>query len=101
MSQAPVKITARLTARGGKADELRALLLAMAPQCRAEPGNLRWDIWRDAASPDRYVLDELYCDAEAVEAHRQTPHYQHYLATIPSLADRSALVLEAVAVAER
>lgn len=97
MSQSPVKITASLTAFPGKADELRALLLEMAPHCRAEPGNLRWDVWRDTAQPERYVLDELYRDAEAAEAHRQTPHYQNYLGRVPTLADRSALVLEAVA----
>jgi quinol monooxygenase YgiN len=50
--------------------------------------------------PTRYVLDELYRDAEAVEAHRQTSHYQAYLALVPALADRSALVLEAVALGE-
>jgi quinol monooxygenase YgiN len=99
MSQSPIKITANLTAHPGKAAELRVLLLDMAPHCRAEPGNLRWDIWRDTASPERYVLDELYCDAEAAEAHRQTPHYMNYLARVPALADRSALVLEAVALA--
>lgn len=99
MSQAPVKITASLTAHPGKAEELRHLLLGMAPHCRAEPGNLRWDVWRDTALPDRYVLDELYRDAEAVEAHRRTEHYKSYLARVPALADRAALVLEAVALA--
>lgn len=98
MSKPPVKITASLTAHSGRADELRALLLGMMPHCRAESGNLRWDVWRDAAVPDRYVIDELYRDADAADAHRQTPHYQAYLAKIPELADRSALVLEAVAV---
>ncbi len=99
MSQSPVKITASLTAYAGKAEALRALLVAMAPHCRAEPGNLRWDVWRDTAVPDRYVLDELYLDAQAAEAHRQTRHYQDYLARVPALADRSALVLEAIALA--
>jgi quinol monooxygenase YgiN len=94
----PAKITAVLTARPGKAEELKALLLAMAPQCRAEPGNLRWDIWQDQSRPDRYVLDELYRDDAAVAAHRETPHYQDYLARIPDLADRAALVLRPVAV---
>jgi quinol monooxygenase YgiN len=98
MVESQVKITASLTAHSGKADELRSLLLGMAPHCRAEPGNLRWDVWRDTAHPERYVLDELYRDAEAAAAHRQTPHYQDYLARIPALADRAALVLEAVAV---
>ncbi|MBB3565006.1 quinol monooxygenase YgiN [Rhizobium sp. BK512] len=32
--------------------------------------------------------------------HRRTPHYQSYLASVPALADRSALILEAVALEE-
>jgi quinol monooxygenase YgiN len=98
MTQSPAKITAILTAKPGKAADLHALLVDMAPHCRAEPGNLRWDIWRDQASGERYVLDELYRDAAAVEAHRKTPHYQHYLARIPDLADRTAFLLETVQV---
>jgi quinol monooxygenase YgiN len=42
-----VKIMATLLARSGKAAELEALLFAHAPHCRMEPGNLRWDVWRD------------------------------------------------------
>jgi quinol monooxygenase YgiN len=96
MTEALAKITAVLTARPGKGDELRALLLGMAPHCRAEPGNLRWDLWRDAANGERYVLDELYRDAGALEAHRRTPHYLDYLAKIPELAERAAWAVEPV-----
>lgn len=98
MSQSPVKITASLTAHSGKAEELHALLLGMVPHCRAEPGNLRWDVWRESAHAERYVLDELYRDADAVDAHRKTAHYQDYLSRIPVLAERAALVLEPVEV---
>ena len=95
MTQSPTKITAILTAHLGKAVELRALLVGMAPLCRAEPGNLRWDVWCDRAHGERYVLDELYLDNEAVAAHRQTPHFKAYLAKINDLAERTALVLDA------
>jgi quinol monooxygenase YgiN len=44
------------------------------------------------------VLDELYRDSAAVEAHRNSPHYQSYLAKIPELADRTAVISEAVEV---
>lgn len=89
-----VKITAILTAKPGKIDDLETLLLGMAPACRAEPGNLRWDVWRDKAQAGRFVLDELYVDDDAVAAHRQTPHFQDYFARINDLADRTALVLD-------
>jgi quinol monooxygenase YgiN len=94
----PTKITAILTARPGKAEELEALLVGMAPHCRAEPGNLRWDVWQDQSRPDCYVLDELYVDDAAVAAHRETPLYKNYLSRIPALADRTALVLSPTAV---
>ena len=94
-----VKIVALLAARPGKADALEALLDDMVDPCRAEPGNIRWDVWRDKAEPGRFVLDELYLDDAAIAAHRETAHFRHYLAHIADLADRTALVLDPVSVA--
>lgn len=96
---AHIKITAILTARLGKAEALRALLDGMVPHCRAEPGCLRWDIWQDQSQADRFVLDELYVDAAAAAAHRETPHFRYYLAGINDLAERVALTLDPVDVA--
>jgi quinol monooxygenase YgiN len=45
------------------------------------------------------VLDELYTDTGAVASHRATPHFQNYLARIGDLAERTAVVLQAVDVA--
>ena len=70
----------------------------MAPHSRAEPGNLRWDLWQDQSQRDRYVLDELYVDAAAVAAHRETPHYKDYLSRVPDLADRAAVTCDPVQV---
>jgi quinol monooxygenase YgiN len=94
-----VKIVAILVAKPGKAGGLKALLDGMVAPCRAEPGNLRWDVWQDQANPDRFVLDELYTDMAAIAAHRETPHFKNYFAHINDLADRTPLVLDAVHVA--
>lgn len=91
-----VKIMAVLTARPGKAEDLRALLAGMAPACRAEAGNLRWDIWQVQGEEGRFVLDELYTGNAAVAAHRDTPHYKGYLGRIGDLAERMALLLDPV-----
>jgi autoinducer 2-degrading protein len=40
-----------------------------------EPGNLRFDVLQSAADPTHFVLYEAYASAEAVAAHKQTPHY--------------------------
>ncbi|QSR19892.1 putative quinol monooxygenase [Novosphingobium sp. KA1] len=94
-----VKIMAILTARPGRLADLRALLGGMVAASRDEPGNLRYDLWVDQTTPERFVLDELYVDRAAVEAHRASAHFQNYLARINALADRSALTLDPVAVA--
>mgnify|MGYP001605710266 CR=1 FL=1 len=91
---AGVKIVAVLAAREGRAAELEALLADLAVASRAEPGNLRWDVWRDQADGTRFVLDELYVDAAAVALHRASPHFAAYLARIGDLAERTAWVLD-------
>jgi quinol monooxygenase YgiN len=98
---AHIKIVGTLLARPGTAGELEALLFSMAPHCRAEQGNLRWDIWRDQTKADQYVLDELYLNNAAVEAHHETPHFKNYLSKIHDLADRNAIVLEPALVANK
>ena len=96
----PAKLTGILVARSGKAEQLKALLVGMVPPSRAEPGNLRYDVWQDEAQPDRFITDELYKDDTAISAHRQTPHYKDYLRRVTDLADRTALVLTPIAVEE-
>ena len=90
---ASVKIVAVLVAKDGREAELEALLKSMASDSRAEPGNLRYDLWRDADQPNRFVLDELYTDNDAVALHRASPHFQAYLKRIPDIAERMPMVL--------
>lgn len=86
------KITALLVAKPGKGPELEALLRGMVGACRAEPGNIRWDIWQDKDNPARFVLDELYTDDAAVAAHRATAHFLNYAGKVGDLADRTPIV---------
>jgi quinol monooxygenase YgiN len=94
------KILAILTAKPGQEQALETLLRGMVAPSRQEPGNLRWDIWHDAARPGRLVLDELYRSEAALAAHRETPHFKHYLSVIESLAERQAFTVLPVVVAE-
>jgi quinol monooxygenase YgiN len=85
------KTSAILTARPGKAVELEALLRDLAAASRLEIGNLQWDLWRDQTNAEVFVIDELYVDGAAVEAHRSTPHYKAYAAKVSDLATRVAV----------
>jgi quinol monooxygenase YgiN len=96
----PVKIVAVLAAKQGFESELEALLRGMIAPSRAEPGNLRYDLWQDIDGPHRFVLDELYRDEAAVASHRASSHFQSYLSRINDLADRTAALVQAVDVAD-
>jgi len=91
-----VKVYAVLTAKSGKEKELEELLRSMAAPSRAEAGNLRYDLWRDTAVPGRFILDEMYVDAEANSSHRESPHFQNYVGKINKLADRSVYLVTSV-----
>jgi quinol monooxygenase YgiN len=93
------KTTAVFTAKPGKAKELEDLLRSLTGPSRAEPGNLRYDLWRDRDDAGRLVLDELYTDDAAVEAHRAAPYFQVYLSKIGDLAFRVAVTSQAIDVA--
>ena len=86
-----MKTTAFLKAKPGKAVELERLLRSLASQSRSESGNLRWDLWQDLDDATTFIVDELYKDIAAVEAHRATPHFQDYASRINDLAARTAV----------
>ena len=91
----PLKIVAVVVAKDGRQAELEALLRGMVSASRAEPGNLSYDLWRDVDQPNRFVLDEMYRDADAVAAHRASEHFQAYLKRVTDLAERTPMVLRA------
>jgi len=95
-----VRLVAVLVAKEGREADLETLLRGMTGPSRAEAGNLRYDLWRDADQPGRFVLDELYRDAEALAFHRATAHFQAYVARVGEVAaSRIPMVLRAEDVA--
>jgi autoinducer 2-degrading protein len=45
-----------------------------------EPGCLRFDVLRDTEDPNKFFYYEVYKDADARAAHRETPHFRRYAA---------------------
>jgi quinol monooxygenase YgiN len=50
-----------------------------------EPGVLRFDVLRDADSPERFILVELYRDSDAAAAHKTTAHYATWRDTVADM----------------
>jgi (4S)-4-hydroxy-5-phosphonooxypentane-2,3-dione isomerase len=65
-----------------------------------EPGNLRFDVLRANSDPSRFILYEVYRDAAAAAAHRETAHYLAWRETVADwLAEpRIGVAYEAVAI---
>lgn len=49
---------------------------------RLEPGNVRFDVLRDAKDPNRFLLYEVYADEDAAARHKQTAHYNKWRETV-------------------
>jgi len=60
---------------------------------------LRYDLWLDQNEPGRFIIDELYTGSDAIDAPRQTAHFQDYFSKINDLAERTVCVLDPVDVA--
>jgi quinol monooxygenase YgiN len=57
-------------------DAFKAATVTNASASLREPGVARFDVVQQADDPARFVLVEAYRSAEAVAAHKHTPHYQ-------------------------
>lgn len=58
-----------------RVEEFAEATLANARASIQEPGVLRFDVVQDQADPGHFVLVEVYRDAEAAAAHKETEHY--------------------------
>ena len=55
---------------------------------REEPGILRFDVLTDRSDADHVVLVEIYVDAAAAAAHKETPHYATWRDTVAPMMAR-------------
>jgi quinol monooxygenase YgiN len=66
-------------------DAFRIASLANAEASIREPGVVRFDVIQENADPTRFVLIEVYRDADGATAHKQTAHYQTWRDTVASM----------------
>ena len=84
-------VIAQYRAKPGKGDEVAAVLALHRPKTAAEPGCRAFLVNRSQEDGDRFVLYEQYDDEAAFQAHRESPHFQEYIAgrVVPLLDERS------------
>jgi (4S)-4-hydroxy-5-phosphonooxypentane-2,3-dione isomerase len=72
----------------GLVDEFLAATVANATASLTEPGVVRFDVLVDRSDPTHVVLVEVYRDAAAPAAHKQTAHYAKWRDTVAEMMAR-------------
>jgi quinol monooxygenase YgiN len=85
MSQDTVRVIARLRAKPGKENELRALSVGLLAPTRQEAGCIRYELFVDEANPGDLTFVEEWRDGAALDAHLATAHVQHAMSRVPEL----------------
>ena len=65
-------------ANPGKEAEVAAIFRKLEEASRTEPGCLMYVVHEHRNEPGRFFIYEQYVDADALEAHRQSHHFQEY-----------------------
>lgn len=93
----PTTLIARYHITPGHADTVAAALRRMADRVKAdESGCLLYQANRSTEVEDLFCLYEVYADADALAAHRETPHFTDIVEgeIVPLLVKREREVYE-------
>lgn len=63
-----------ITGKAGKGEELKKELLALTAPTRAEPGNLRYDLYQSPEKQNQFMRLEVWRNPQALEEHKGLPH---------------------------
>ncbi|TQS73613.1 antibiotic biosynthesis monooxygenase [Rhodobacteraceae bacterium] len=85
-------VVARIVPVKGAEDRLHPMVEALAKDVRAEPGNLRFEVYQEGDSATYLILEE-YRDDQAVKEHMASAHTRAFNAALIELAEGGASVV--------
>ncbi|AOX20632.1 putative quinol monooxygenase [Kozakia baliensis] len=83
----PKSLYATMKALPQHRDKLAELLTNLAKDVRAEPGNVRFEVYTLATAPNFFHVEETYRDQNAFQAHIATAHGKAFNAAITDLVE--------------
>ncbi|GAA4649768.1 putative quinol monooxygenase [Kistimonas scapharcae] len=81
----PLTIVARIEARQGKVDQLKAALLKLIEPSRQEAGCLQYDLHQDNETPAVFVFYENWESRALWQVHMNKAHLKAYMEEADSL----------------
>lgn len=93
---AAITVVARWQPADGALEQVLAIVAELRPQSLAEPGCLGYEVYQGVEAPGSVLLVERYRDDAALDAHRQSAHYQSLVVqrVLPLLVDRRVEFLQ-------
>lgn len=85
MATQTVRVVARILARPGQADALRAILLELVEVTRKEDGCISYRLLQNRANPTDFTFVEEWSSDEAIDAHLSSLHLQDAIAKAQSM----------------
>jgi quinol monooxygenase YgiN len=86
-------VVAEVTAKPGKADELRAATLPLIDLVRGDPKNLVYFLQEDRAAPGHFIFYEIFASRADFDAHNAMPYVQAWFKKLPDLATGGVAVM--------
>lgn len=80
-----MRIVARVVARPGKEEEVRAILCGLIQPSKDERGCLSYTLLQNQIDPTDFTLVETWRDAADFDAHLETPHFKRAASEITEL----------------
>lgn len=80
-------VAARMTAKPGKEDELRATLMGLIEPTRAEAGCVQYDLHEEQGKPGSFLFFEKWTSKQALDEHLAMPYLKHLVAVAPELIE--------------
>jgi quinol monooxygenase YgiN len=91
-----IELIVKWKIRQGKTPVIMELLPELAEETKKEAGNIAYTVYRSESDPDVLILHEKYADAYALEAHKNSAHYQVIVMekVIPHLETREVNIVK-------
>ncbi len=93
MAEPHLTVVAELTAKPGREDELRNLLLSVIGPVREEEGCIQYDLHVSTTDPASFVFYENWKDLDALKSHGRSPHMKAFGAKAAELLAAPARIL--------
>ncbi|WP_211827197.1 putative quinol monooxygenase [Kistimonas asteriae] len=81
----PLTIIARIEARQGKVDRVKAALLKLIEPTRQEAGCLQYDLHQDNETPEVFIFYENWESRALLQRHMNSDHLKAYMEEVEGL----------------